>query len=60
VAGLDLELSIDDEPLQEPGARVRSADGRRLVDATLAGILRLRSAAARRAAGAALFPQPPA
>jgi vacuolar-type H+-ATPase subunit E/Vma4 len=58
-AGLGLELTIDEEPIEEPGARVRSSDGRRLVDATLAGLLRLRGPAARRAAGAALFPPQP-
>jgi vacuolar-type H+-ATPase subunit E/Vma4 len=57
LAGTDLEPLFDAEPLGEPGALVRAGDGRRLVDATLAGILRLRRPAARRAAAAALFPR---
>lgn len=56
LAGTGLEASFDEEPLAEAGARVRAEDGRRVVDATLAGILRLRRPAARRAAGAVLFP----
>lgn len=57
LAGKGLEPSFDEEPLAELGALVRSEDGRRLVDATLAGILRLRRPAARRAAAATLFPK---
>ena len=57
--GMGLEPCFDEEPLAEPGALVRAEDGRRLVDATLAGILRLRGPAARRAAAAALFPKDP-
>jgi vacuolar-type H+-ATPase subunit E/Vma4 len=57
LAGTGLEATFDDEPLGEPGARVRAEDGRRVIDATLAGILRLRRPAARRAASKALFPK---
>jgi vacuolar-type H+-ATPase subunit E/Vma4 len=57
LAGAGLEPTFDEEPLAEPGALVRAEDGRRLVDATLSGILRLRRPAARRAAAAALFPK---
>jgi len=59
LAGTGLEPSFDEEPLAEPGALIRAEDGRRLVDATLAGIVRLRRPAARRAAAAALFPKSP-
>jgi hypothetical protein len=56
---LELELRVDPEPLAEPGALVSSEDGRRVVDATLAGLLRLRAPAARRAAAAVLFAESP-
>jgi vacuolar-type H+-ATPase subunit E/Vma4 len=59
LAGTGLEPSFDEEPLAEPGVLVRAEDGRRLVDATLTGFLRLRRPAARRAAAAALFPTSP-
>jgi vacuolar-type H+-ATPase subunit E/Vma4 len=59
LAGTDLEPIVDEEPLGEPGARVRSEDGRRVIDATLPGILRLRRPAARRAAAAVLFAKGP-
>jgi dTMP kinase len=60
LAGMGLEPSFDEEPLVEPGVLVRTEDGRRLVDATLEGLLRLRRPAARRAAAAKLFPKGPA
>lgn len=53
---LELELTVDAEPLAAPGVVVSSEDGRRFVDATIAGLARLRRRAARCAAAAALFP----
>jgi vacuolar-type H+-ATPase subunit E/Vma4 len=52
---LDLELTVDPEPLAEAGALVSTEDGRRFVDATISGIARLRRPSARRAAARVLF-----
>lgn len=55
LAGVDVELRVDPEALDEPGVVVTTLDGRRRVDASLSGLMRRRGTAARRAAAQVLF-----
>jgi len=54
-SALGADFVWEDDEREEPGVRVLSPDGRRMVDMTVGGILRRRRDDARRAAAAALF-----